>query len=93
MDYEEKTMNGVEMIAFRGCWYPLYEEETDFEEKVEDGMVMVLVNGHWYPVSEAVQDMFPFHDVSDEDLQALFSKEEPEVDYGWDDVYDMEYLE
>lgn len=90
MDYEEKVIDGISMVAFRGCWYPLYEEETDYEEKVEDGMVMVLVNGHWYPVAEAVQDMFPFWDVSNEELKELYTEQ---VDYGWDEVYDMEYIE
>jgi hypothetical protein len=94
MDYEEKIIDGVPMVAFRGCWYPLYENEPDYDEKVEDGMVMVLVGGHWYPVAEAVQDYLPFYDLSNEELQNLF-KQDP-LDYydEWqDEVYDMEYVE
>jgi hypothetical protein len=91
MDYEEKIIDGVAMVAFKGCWYPLYDDEDEYEEKVEDGMVMVLVEGHWYPVAEAVQDMFPFYDLSDQDLKNLYSEQlnyrEPY------EVYDMEYLE
>ena len=45
MDYEEKLFDGVRMIAFKGCWYPLEEE---------------------------VQDQFPFYDLTDRDLNALF---------------------
>jgi hypothetical protein len=95
MDYEEKMINGVAMVAFQGCWYPLYEDEPDYDEKVEDGMVMVLVNGQWYPVAEAVQDQFPFHDLTNEDLQELFGDYNP-LDY-WteydDEVYDMQLIE
>jgi hypothetical protein len=91
MDYEEKVINGTPMVAFRGCWYPLYEDEDEYPEKVEDGMVMVLVDGHWYPVTEAVQDHFPFYDLSDQDLQDLY-RENP-LDYVWEEVYDTEYLE
>jgi hypothetical protein len=72
MDYEEKVIDGVCMIAFKGCWYPLDETPLPYEEKVEDGMIQVLVNGHWYPVAEAVQDEFPFYDLTDRDLNALF---------------------
>ena len=97
MDYEEKVIDGVPMVAFNGCWYPLYEDEHDYDEKVEDGMVMVLVNGHWYPVTEAVQDQFPFYDLTNEELQKLFGAEvfdplEYESEYD-DEVYDMEYVE
>jgi len=29
MDYEEKTIDGVTMIAFKGCWYLLPPEEPE----------------------------------------------------------------
>ena len=93
MDYEEKVIDGVPMVAFRGCWYPLYENEDDYDEKVEDGMVMVLVEGHWYPVTEAVQDNFPFYDLSNDELQTLFNDPLDYYDHWQDEVYDMEYLE
>jgi len=89
MDYEEKVIDGVAMVAFQGVWYPLYEDEPDYDEKVEDGMVMVLVNGHWYPAGEAVQDQFPFYDLTNEDLQDLYG--DP-LDWS-DEVYDMKLLE
>ena len=97
MDYEEKMIDGVAMVAFQGSWYPLYEDEPDYEEKVEDGMVMVLVNGHWYPVAEAVQDQFPFHDLTNEDLQDMFGKtylNDP-LNYWteYDEVYDTHLIE
>lgn len=78
MDYEDRMIDGVLMVAFQGCWYPLYEDEPDYEEKVEDGMVMVSVNGHWYPVMEA-QDMFPFADLSDDELNALYDDQDTDT--------------
>jgi hypothetical protein len=100
MDYEQKMIDGVEMVAFQGCWYPLYEDEPDYDEKVEDGMVMILVNGHWYPVAEAVQDMFPFYDLTNEDLQELYEDDfdlqtvfDPLEYEDEDEVYDMLLIE
>ena len=101
MDYEEKMIDGVAMVAFNGCWYPFEDEdEPDYDEKVEDGMVMISVNGHWYPVAEAVQDMFPFYDLSNEDLQELYEDDfdlrtvfDPLEYEDEDEVYDMLLIE
>lgn len=41
-------IDGVQMVAFQGCWYPLYEDEPDYDEKVEDGMIMIFVDGEWH---------------------------------------------
>jgi len=87
MDYEERMIDGVQMVAFQGCWYPLYEDEPDYDEKVEDGMVMVLVNGHWYPVTEAVQDNFPFADLTDYEFLNLY------YDHYECDDKDMDYYD
>jgi hypothetical protein len=101
MDYEERMIDGVQMVAFQGHWYPLYEDEPDYDEKVEDGMVMILVNGQWFPVMEAVQD-FPFAELSDDELNALYDVYEPgeltgELTtgpyYECDDDDDMQWIE
>ena len=60
------------MIAFKGCWYPLYDEEPPYEEKVEDGMIMMKIQDEWHPIAEAVQDHLPFYDLTDYDFQQIF---------------------
>ena len=94
MEYEQDVFD---LVAKRS-WHSLFGP-ADYEEKVEDGMVMIAYNGCWYPVSEAVQDQFPFYDISDEELQEMFGvyheKDDP-LDY-WteydEEVYDMKLLE
>jgi len=37
MDYEEQMIDGLLMIAFKGCWYPL-EEEFDLTDEEIDAL-------------------------------------------------------
>ncbi len=67
MDYEERTIDGVQMVAFAGCWYPLYEDEPDYDEKVENGMIMIFVDGEWHTLME---DSFPL--LSDDEFNTLY---------------------
>lgn len=69
MDYEERTIDGVQMVAFQGCWYPLYEDEPDYDEKVENGMIMIFVDGEWHTLME---DPNNFPVLSDDEMNALY---------------------
>ena len=82
------------MVSFENCWYPI---DDDYEERTEDGVVLGLIQGHWYPVADAVLDMFPFFDLSDEELHELHEiwYEDP-LDYedpDADEPYDMLLIE
>jgi hypothetical protein len=69
MDYEERMIDGVQMVAFAGCWYPLYEDEPDYDEKVENGMIMIFVDGEWHTLME---DPNNFPVLSDDEMNALY---------------------
>jgi len=94
MDYEERMIDGVQMVAYAGCWYPVYEDERDYDEKVEDGMIMIFLDGEWHTLMEA-QDPFPFADLSDDEMNALYDDQTdariPVPYYECDDD-DMEYF-
>ncbi len=63
MDYEERMIDGTLMVAFNGCWYPIYEDEPDYDAEVDyEDMDDNLDNNH----------KFPFIDLTDDELYALF---------------------
>ncbi len=59
-------IDGVQMVAFQGRWYPIYEDEPDYDEKVENGMIMIFVDGEWH----TLMDNFPV--LSDDEMNALY---------------------
>jgi len=61
-EYEENVEDGLIRLKFRGQWYPIAEAEPDYD----------IFNDHWYPVPDSAQDYFPFYDLTDRDLNALY---------------------
>ena len=59
MDYEEKTIDGVTMIAFKGCWYllPPEPEEPPYDEAMAKFPFYDLTNYD-------MQDLFDY-DIND----------------------------
>ena len=62
-------IDGVQMVAFQGCWYPIYEDEPDYDEKVENGMIMIFVDGEWHTLME---DPNNFPVLTDDEMNALY---------------------
>ena len=63
MDYEERMIDGVHMVAFAGCWYPVYEDEPDYDENVDD---MIFLDGEWH----TLMDNFPV--LTDDEMNTLY---------------------
>ena len=56
-------IDGTLMVAFNGCWYPIYEDEPDYDAEVDyEDMDNNLDNNN----------KFPFTDLTDDELYALF---------------------
>ena len=101
MTCEEKVIDGVWQINFNGRWYVMDEIGlipaiyTDYEEVVEDGMEWINFGGHWYPGLETLD--FPFADLSDDELNALYDdatdEPTPVPYYECDDDDDMRWIE
>jgi len=56
MDYEERMIDGNRMVAFNGCWYPIYEDEPDYDAFEDYDQVLNL----------------NFPDLSDDEMNALY---------------------
>ena len=101
MSCEEKMIDGAWNINFNGRWYVMEEIGlipaiyTDCEVKVEDGMEWIGIGGHWYPGHDVALDYFPFADLSDDELNALYddATDEPTpVPYYECDDDDMDFF-
>ena len=59
--------SGAVMFAFNGCWYEDldYPDFPEYETKVENGEVFMLIGNEWCYLEEAVQDWFPFYNLTD----------------------------
>jgi hypothetical protein len=79
MDYEERMIDGTLMVAFNGCWYPIYEDEPDYDAFEVD-------NNLDFPFADLSDDEMNalFNDLTDARIPVPYYETDEEYEHAWD---------